>query len=103
MCSFQEMTTQQVTDYVDRMAQLGCTRLYSLNRDHSKHNPELSLVSTIVGGRYDLTPIALLPTEYCSVGAKLTKAKAGEAAANNPSTYRHFAGNLRAKAARAAA
>jgi len=96
MCSFQEMTTAQVDDYVKRLAGLGCKALYSLNRDRSKHNPELSLVSEIMAKRYALTPITLLPTEYCTVGGKPKPKAVAPDIKHNPFAYRHFAGSLRA-------
>ena len=94
MCSFQEMTTQQVREYIDHIANAGCKRVYSLNRDRSHHNPELSLVSEIMSTRYTLQPVTLLPTEYCTVGSK-AKAKPSADMTNNPSAYRHFAGSLK--------
>ncbi len=96
MCSFQEMTTEQVAGYVNHLANVGCKKLYSLNRDRSHHNPELSLVSDLMRTRYDLTPISVLPTEYCTVGTKLkAKTKTTIEEANNTSAYRHFSGILR--------
>ena len=64
MVSFQEMTTQQVTAYVRRAFDLECPYLYSLNRDRSGHNPELSHVRSIIGQFYwphqiDVLPISL--------------------------------------------
>ena len=96
MCSFQEMTTEQVSEYVNHMADVGCKKLYSLNRDRSHHNAELSLVSDIMRRRYTLEPITLLPTEYCTVGTKIkAKAKSADAGTSSTSAYRHFAGTLR--------
>src|SRR5690606_24439616 len=42
MVSFQEMTSGQVNGYTSRLKDLGCRRIYSLNRDRSSHNTELS-------------------------------------------------------------
>jgi putative sugar O-methyltransferase len=36
LASFQEMTTEQVTGYVQKLADSGCRQLYSLNRDRSR-------------------------------------------------------------------
>ena len=64
MVSFQEMTTQQVTAYVRRAFELECPYLYSLNRDRSGHNPELSNVRSIVGQYYWPHEIDVLPVSY---------------------------------------
>ncbi len=64
MVSFQEMTTQQVEGYVRRAFELECPFLYSLNRDRSSHNDELSNVRSIVGQHYWPHQIDLLPVSY---------------------------------------
>lgn len=52
MISFQEMTTQQVTSYVRHLAGMGCSRLYSHNRDRSGHNTELTGVTSIIAENF---------------------------------------------------
>jgi hypothetical protein len=52
MVSFQEMTTEQVTGYVKHLAEMGCPRLYSHNRDRSGHNPQLTTVSSIIAENF---------------------------------------------------
>ena len=64
MVSFQEMTTEQVRTYVDAAARLGSRRLYSLNRDRSGMNAELSSVSNVIAERYETQHIDLLPVGY---------------------------------------
>ncbi len=64
MVSFQEMTTQQVDAYVRRAFDLGCPYLYSLNRDRSGHNDELSNVRSIIGKYYWPHPVDILPVSY---------------------------------------
>lgn len=64
MVSFQEMTTQQVDGYVRRLRELGCPRLYSLNRDRSAHNTELSTVTEILQAHYKVTQLKLLDVQY---------------------------------------
>lgn len=64
MVSFQEMTTQQVEGYVRRAFELECPYLYSLNRDRSYHNQELSNVRSIIGQHYWPHQIDLLPVSY---------------------------------------
>jgi hypothetical protein len=67
MVSFQEMTTAQVEGYVQRFHELGCRFLYSLNRDRSGYNTELSSVREIMGRRYSLTEIPVLPVAYTTL------------------------------------
>ncbi|MEE2636408.1 MAG: putative sugar O-methyltransferase, partial [Acidobacteriota bacterium] len=64
MVSFQEMTTRQVEAYVRRAFELKCPYLYSLNRDRSRHNAELSNVRAIMGQTYWPHPVAILPVSY---------------------------------------
>ena len=64
MVSFQEMTTQQVEGYVRRAFEFECPYLYSLNRDRSHHNDELSNVRSIIGQHYWPHQIDLLPVSY---------------------------------------
>ena len=64
MVSFQEMTTTQVEGYVSRLRDLGCPRLYSLNRDRSAHNTELSTVTEILQKYYTVRQIELLNVQY---------------------------------------
>ncbi|MDA1093219.1 MAG: putative sugar O-methyltransferase [Acidobacteria bacterium] len=64
MVSFQEMTTRQVEGYVRRAFEFECRYLYSLNRDRSHHNHELSNVRSIIGQHYWPHQIDLLPVSY---------------------------------------
>jgi hypothetical protein len=64
MVSFQEMTTAQVAGYADRLHDFGCRFLYSLNRDRSLYNPELTNVHEILATRYWLNEISVLPVPY---------------------------------------
>jgi hypothetical protein len=64
MVSFQEMTTQQVDGYVRRAFDLGCPYLYSLNRDRSGHNAELTNVRSIIEKYYWPHPVDMLPVSY---------------------------------------
>ncbi len=70
MVSFQEMTTAQVSDYARGLAGMGCRHLYSLNRDRSRHNNQLSAVSSILADYYDLSPIEVLDLPYTTLEAK---------------------------------
>jgi hypothetical protein len=64
MVSFQEMTTQQVETYVRRAHALDCQYLYSLNRDRSHHNRELSNVRSILSQYYWPREVPMLPVSY---------------------------------------
>jgi len=64
MVSFQEMTSAQVDNYVSRAAQLGCPNIYSLNRDRSRHNPQLTAVSSIISKYYHHSEIKVLDLAY---------------------------------------
>jgi hypothetical protein len=69
MVSFQEMTTEQVAEYVSLSAELGSTYLYSLNRERSLYNTELSGVSQIISKHYWPHQIEVLPLTYVSMPA----------------------------------
>jgi hypothetical protein len=64
MVSFQEMTTEQVRSYVNQAANAGARFLYSLNRDRSSYNPELTSVREVIAERYWLRPISVLSVGY---------------------------------------
>jgi hypothetical protein len=64
MVSFQEMTEEQVTDYVSRSHALNCPFLYSLNRERSAYNHELESVSAIVSRYFWPHEIPVLPVPY---------------------------------------
>jgi hypothetical protein len=67
IASFQEMTTKQVSDYIEKVYQLDCPCVYSLNRDRSKHNIELTAVSKVISKRYDISEIAIMDMAYCNL------------------------------------
>lgn len=64
MVSFQEMTTAQVTAYVRRAFDVGCPFLYSLNRDRSSYNRELTSAWEILGRYYWPREYRVLPVGY---------------------------------------
>lgn len=65
MVSFQEMTTEQVAGYVRNLARMGTRRLYSLNRDRSNYNSELTAVTDIIAENFaDTRRINILPYSY---------------------------------------
>jgi putative sugar O-methyltransferase len=64
MVSFQEMTTSQVHGYVRQAYDWNCPFLYSLNRDRSPHNTELSGVWELVDRYYWSREYRILPVSY---------------------------------------
>ena len=64
MVSFQEMTTEQVRGYVHHAHALGSPFLYSLNRDRSLYNTELSSVRELLSERYRGHEIPVLELPY---------------------------------------
>jgi hypothetical protein len=52
MVSFQEMTSDQVRDYVSHAHAVECPYLYSFNRERSGYNLELTSVSDLIRERY---------------------------------------------------
>jgi glycosyltransferase involved in cell wall biosynthesis len=64
MVSFQEMTDAQVREYARVAAGAGCPLLYSLNRERSGYNTELTSVSAALSPYYRLTEIEVLGTDY---------------------------------------
>ena len=70
MVSFQEMTGGQVDEYARIAAAAGCRALYSMNRERSPFNTELTGVSQVLGTRFDVRAIELLDGDYTSVTKK---------------------------------
>jgi hypothetical protein len=64
MVSFQEMTTDQVSAYVERAHAAGSPFLYSLNRDRSPYNTQLTSVRDLMAFRYRLHEIPVLDVPY---------------------------------------
>jgi putative sugar O-methyltransferase len=118
MVSFQEMTTDQVESYVSHAAAAGCPVLYSLNRERSLYNPELSGVTAVVERYYEPEEITVLGESYVAggkTGGRSLRKRVRKVAsvmasrvprrrdvAQQPSArandYRHLVGRLRAPA-----
>jgi hypothetical protein len=64
MVSFQEMTTEQVRGYVQHAHDTGSPFLFSLNRDRSLYNSELTSVREIVAERFRPHEIPVLDMPY---------------------------------------
>ena len=102
IASFQEMTAAQVDAYAGLAARSGCPRVYSLNREHSAHNAELSSVAGVLGRYYEVRDVTLLDADYTSAMKKAPKGpRKGERRAEESLHYRHVTGALRMEASRA--
>lgn len=64
MVSFQEMTDDQVEEYVKKCADWGCRYLYSLNRERSYYNPQITGVSKIISKYYQTEDISISSIDY---------------------------------------
>ena len=97
MVSFQEMTTAQVRGYVDWLHGLGCRFLYSLNRDTSQYNAELTSVREIMATRYWLREVSLLPLQYTTLATRAELERKARKTSKPPApdrgrVYRHVVG-----------
>ena len=95
MVSFQEMTDAQVRGYASTAATAGCPLLYSLNRDRSPYNPDLTNVREILSTHFRLHDVEVLPVSYTKMldqpGKQLKRPKVlGSAGAELD--YRHVVG-----------
>ena len=64
MISFQEMTSSQVSNYLDWLDSSNVELLYSHNRGKSPHNNELSDVHDLIESKFDLHNIDMLKVPY---------------------------------------
>jgi putative sugar O-methyltransferase len=64
MASFQEMTSEQIRQYVRKIYELGCPVFYSMNRDRSPHNRQLTTVSSILAEYYRIRFVEVLGVPY---------------------------------------
>ena len=81
MVSFQEMTEAQVSEYARVAAAAGCPLLYSLNRERSGYNAELTSVSAALSPYYRLTEVEVLGTDYTTAMKQPPKRAEGPAEA----------------------
>ncbi len=61
--SFQEMKAGEVESYVGKSKSWGVPVIYSMNRDRSPHNPEMTSVSAILANFYKIEEVFLLDEE----------------------------------------
>ena len=64
MVSFQEMTSKNIIDYSKWLKANNIKNLYSLNRDRSKHNTELTTVTQELSKYFHLSYVYLLKEDY---------------------------------------
>ena len=64
MVSFQEMTTEQVSAYARVLRDSGCANIYSLNRERSPYNNQLTGVIEVLSQYYRMDRQNLLPVQY---------------------------------------
>jgi len=64
MVSFQEMTSEQVAQYGRVLRDSGCANLYSLNREQSPYNSQLTGVLNVLSQYYPMKRQSLLPIQY---------------------------------------
>ncbi len=70
ICSFQEMTTDQVSGYTKKLSELNCKYLYSLNRDLNKNNKSLdNKVSSLIAEEYKINDNPVLNIPYTNLNA----------------------------------
>ncbi|MBI3049008.1 MAG: putative sugar O-methyltransferase [Acidobacteria bacterium] len=93
VASFQEMTDAQVRGYASMAATAGCPLLYSLNRERSPYNAQLTSVSLALSDSYDLTEVAVLETDHISAVKRPPKTPSRPYASAEP-RYRHLVGRL---------
>jgi putative sugar O-methyltransferase len=95
MVSFQEMTSTQVESYVRHAAELETPFLYSLNRDRSLYNPELSSVTEILSRYFWPNRIQVLPVSYVKMldgDWKAKKLRKVAASFKDDNDYKHLVG-----------
>jgi len=89
LASFQEMTSTHVIDYVNKLADSRCRQVYSLNRDRSRYNDELSTVTEVLESRYRVERLEVLDVPYT-----VLVSKPGKAVDPSAADYRHLIGRL---------
>lgn len=92
IASFQEMTTEQVRRHAARLRELRCPLLYSLNRERSPHNLELTSVSSAIAESYAIKEVPVLEVPYTTLGRVRAAQRASGAPKAPDREYRHFLG-----------
>ena len=92
MVSFQEMTEDQVRRYVQTAHALGARFLYSLNRERSHYNDQLTSVSAAIEECFWAREVPVLPVNYMKM---LDGGSGKKERARDPNDYRHLVGTRR--------
>ena len=98
VASFQEMTSEQVSAYGTLAYDAGCPMLYSLNRERSRYNAQLTSVTERLQPYYELQNVEVLDTDYTAATKKLsvkTKARSARTPKGEDFSYRHLVGKRR--------
>mgnify|MGYP001162486278 FL=1 len=107
LCSFQEMTSPQVEEYIKKVSSLKSEYIYSLNRDLNNNNHLLKRsVSEMISDFYEINFIKLLNISYTDINSlnnnknlrktikqSLKKILKGTAEKNN-FAYQHISGKI---------
>lgn len=94
MVSFQEMTTKQVKSYIKKLHALVCPLIYSLNRDKSPHNEQLTSVSSILEKYYQIREVKVLNVDYPTLKLNHKSFLWGLISKGSPYQYKHIIGGL---------
>lgn len=110
MVSFQEMRADQVDRFAALLHGMGCSRLYSLNRDRSPHNSEIVSVRRSLEPYYRLEEVRVLgyPYNFLSPDRRVDRVRRGVGrllramlpdarAEDRTFRYRHVVGHRRAR------
>lgn len=92
MASFQEMTERQVDGYAGALAHAGCPALFTANREHSPHNPEMGRLEPVLARHFDVREIKG-PRIAVDMGGLLTRLRYWS---NSPHAYRYLLASRRA-------
>ena len=105
MVSFQEMTKDQVNNYLENLIRINCNYIYSHNRDRSKYNVQIESVRKCIKEYFKIDEYKLLPQTYVEFGRVLEKNYLIRSSVkrmkeffginhytNNPFRYRHVLG-----------
>lgn len=98
--SFQEMTTEQVREYVMFAADRKARFIYSLNREQGPYNPEITCVSEIISEGFEVSEYPVLAESYTQFAAEFPSDHKGRPVPpkEGVSLYRHLLGRPRADA-----
>lgn len=99
---FQEMSTAQISNYAQKTKEWGCPYIYSMNRDRSPYNFELSTVSGVLGKFCNVAQINVLDVPHYEMRQRsflqkaksLTKRTLGIKREQGIHEYKHLVGRF---------